>query len=996
MAPPEPAQSRTTWLPAGGQRARRGALLAACLLLAALLATALAERVEIDTGGDPDSRLEIRNYRLPTGEEATLYVLRGDPVTVTVGAQRLEARHVEVDFTHRVLRVIGPGTLDTGSELVEGQDLVVELAEESFRGRDVLIVTEAVDIAGVEAQRVPGQINVLDGTFSPCSRCGQQVEDYGFRAERLELYPGDRLVMFGVTMVIRDRPVLELPVLVVPLAPEGRRPRLAITQGTATERAEVALDWPYAAGANAYGTFSVRYYADVDPGGGVLGRLLGGRVVTSYLGGGIDHRFYTERGAGRFEATYLPPFIDPDAPGGRSRSQVRTVFSYATAAEAAAEEGPTVEVEVARDDARRDRLVEYRVRLASVESGVSGAFTSRGFVDLDPTDAVATPSYESRTTPRRTPVELALAPERRRFEVGPLRLSNLEVVLGVYEDAGNPALRGALGRRAVQAGRLLERHSLELVPLSPWPGLELRGTTDFTGQYYSGGERLIDWRTRVDLTQRFLGSSQLGLTYTRDVTEGETPFRFDQLPLRERTDLQGAVLLAPAPWLSLRSTGAYVFSDSRNPRLEGLRPLETRLTLFENLAWITASVSNRYDFEERDPGNLEFEVTLRPPARGVSASLTWRHVQDLRATPDRLSGQPQDDTATSVAGRFGLDWLQVDFRGGYRYDPPLPESAGEPREYWQPFEVGVTLGTLDQRDALPGLRLAYARDLNRHRPQALEYEATLRLGPVELSANQRYRLPEGGQDRSRYRAIFPGYAQLELTGFALVPPAWLGLPEGPERTEQYLVSLRDAPIRGREAWELRYQTTFDPRLGPAGEGGRRNSSLRALVLLEDEVVGPARFTVDLVADLGLRDAVVELTHLRQASLRFGAEYAGTVGLQGIFGYRGTYDAGAGEVARAELSIRELALTVKATPQLYVGAILDDVWDLTGRDPRATPWNLQPTLFVVWDRCCWALYGSWDSGTGQVRISLTAPGGTEGLSEAFDTPLRLPGRREEGP
>ena len=959
-------------------------------LLTALPSLALAETITIDTGDDPNSRLEIRNVVLPGGEQVQLYVIEGEQVRVTIDEQQLIAQHIEVDLTHRLVRIIGFGTFITPEQTVQGNDLTIELEQESLTGEDVLIVTEAIDVLGAQANRLPGQIDVLDGSFSPCSRCGQEVEDFGFRAGRIELYPGDRLVAFDVTVLIREAPLLTLPLLVVPLARPERQPRLSISQGTLSERAEIALDWPYVAGANAFGTFSVRYYADVVPQPSGL-QPLGGAIETSYLGGGVDHIFYTDRGQGNALFFYRPGFLDRSG-GDREQPQFTVRFAYRTLDEApSASTGPAVEFEVVREDAVRDHLVEYRTELVGLDSGVRGTFLSQGFIDGDPNDTVTLPSYDDRLTPRRTPVQLLLEPEQERFSVGPLLLRQFGIDLGAFEDSSNPTNRSAASQRYVTAGRLLERHYLELTPLPLWPGMELSGYTNFVGHYYTTGERQVDWDSRLSADQRLGGVGSFGVVFQRDVSEGETPFRFDQIPLRTRTDLTVALEVEPLSWLAFEASGGYVFRDSRRPELEGFLPVDSRLTLFEDLGWIGLGVSNSYDIEEADPGELEFDFVLRAPESELEAELEINHVEDLARKPDRLTGQPIDESVTSVELRYGLDALRVDFSGGYRYFPPEPDEAGEPPEYWLPFEAGLTVGTLDQEDSPPGVRVAYVRDLNRRQVDALSYDARARIGRLEFGLAQTFDLPEGGTASSSIVANYPGIARLEATGFTLLRSEWLGLPPGEPEVTRYTVTLRDAPLEGSEEWQVRYLTTFDPDLNTTGD--LRDSAIEGRLQLEDEQVGRSRYSVDLFVDLQLRDALLDVSYLRRASLQLAADIEGVVGVQGALGYRATMDTNSNELSRSELRIDDLAFTVRALDQLYLGALFDDVWEFSGSVPSQPAFDLRPELFVVWDRCCWALIGGWDTETGQVRLSLTTPGSGQGVTQVLDTPLVLPGRRE---
>ncbi|HEX7004378.1 MAG TPA: hypothetical protein VF168_09355 [Trueperaceae bacterium] len=952
-----------------------------------MLTPAVAETITIDTGDDPDSRLEIRNIVLPGGEEARIYVIQGDRVQVTIDDQQLIARHIEVDLTNRIVRVVGFGTFITPSQTVQGNDLVIKLEQEALSGEDVLIVTEQIDVVGAAATRLPGQIDVRDGSFSPCSRCGQEVEDYGFRAERIELYPGDRLVAFDVTVLVREAPLITLPLLVVPLARPERQPRLSIERGGLNERAVVALDWPYVAGANAFGIFSVRYFADVVPQPSGL-QPLGGAVETSYLGGGVDHIFYTERGEGNFHFFYRPGFLSrtgaaPEAP------QFTVRFAYRTLDDAPAPTlPPAIDVEVVREDAVRPRILEYRAQVAGNRGGITGTVVSQGFVDADPVDAVTGPSYDDRLTPRRTPVQLLLEPEVERFTIGPLLLRQLGVDVGVFEDSSNPTNRSAARQQFVDAGRLLERHYLELTPLPLWSGMELSGYTNFEGHYYTTGERQIDWDTRLAGEQRLAGFGTFGVVFRRDVNEGETPFRFDQIPLRTRTDVTAALELEPLPWLTFETVGGYVFTDTRRSELEGFLPVESSLRLFDDLDWLGLSISNSYDIEEDDPGELEFALRLRSPESSLQAELELTHTEDLAVRPDRLTGEPTDESVTTVEFDYGLRALRVDFSGGYRYFPPPPE-PGEPREYWLPFEAGLTVGTLEQEDSVPGLRVAYQRDLNRRRVDALSYDARGRIGELELQVTQTFDLPEGGTARSSIVAHYPGAARLEATGFAPLRPEWLGLPAGAPEVRRYTVTLQDAPLDGAEEWQVRYVTRYDPDLGT--DGGLRDSALEGRLQLEDERVGRSRFSVDLFLDLQLRDDLLEVSYLRRASLQLAADIEGVVGVQGAFGYRATLDNSTNELSRAELRFDDLAVTVKATDQLYLGAIFEDTWEFTGNLPSEPAFDFRPELFVVWDRCCWAFIGALDTETGDLRLSLTAPGAGRGVTQVLETPLVLPGR-----
>ncbi|MEJ2288297.1 MAG: hypothetical protein P8Y02_06535, partial [Deinococcales bacterium] len=556
----------------------RGTLLAAIVLTLLLSSAAYAVRITIDTGGDPNSRLEIRTLTLPDGTQAQLYVLEGHQVHVTIGDSVLVANHVEFDLTNRVVRVVGYGSYTTKGETVTGNDLVIDLKGESFQAKDVIISTSALDVTGDSASRVPGQISVLSGHFSPCSRCDQSIEDYGFDASRIELYPGDRLVAYGVTVLLRNRPLFELPLLVVPLAPPNRQPLLSITTGTATTRAEVAVRWPYVAGPDAFGSVDLHYYADVTPGAGnwLENNLLGGQVTTSYVGGGFDHRFYTERGKGEFKVQYTPFTLDrnsdgtvPSGPKGESTLQFE--LHYATEKVLGP---PSNSFSLTRDDTVRNRIWEYDWSTTQQSDGLQGTFSSQGFLDVKPGDDVSTPSYANRTTPLRTIARLQVQPtDLKSYTFGPFQVQSALLDLGAFEDNSNLSNRSAAATPTVTAGRLLDNYALVMTPASPWAGMTVSGKSVFTGKYYGTGERLVDWNADITAQQSVAGAGSLSLTFLRDTAQGETPFAFDQIPLRTRTESKARLLLDPLAWANLAVTGGYVFVDSRDQQNEGLQPV---------------------------------------------------------------------------------------------------------------------------------------------------------------------------------------------------------------------------------------------------------------------------------------------------------------------------------------------------------------------------------------------------------------------------------------
>ena len=967
-------------------RGRAARLRSAVLgLLVMLSGWTSAARIVIDASHDPDSRLEIRTVTLPGGEEVQLYVLIGEGLTVTIDGDVLTANHVEFDLTNRLVRVVGRGSFTMDGETVEGDDLVIDLGRESFEASDVLIVTEQIDVEGDSASRLPGLIRVAAGEFSPCSRCDQQVEDFGFSAARLELYPGDRLVAFDVTVLIRGRPAFDLPLLVLPLGPEERRPRLHYQTGTAVERALIELTWPYVAGPDAYGDVTLRYMADVDPGGSPLGdALLGGSVRRSYFGVRLDHDFYTARGAGDLVVDFTPGLEEAE---GWEPPKWTVRFAYADDELIGP---PRTEVLLARDDASRPFIWEASLRARRVEYGLDATFSSQVFVDTESADEIDRPSYAGTRVPLMTPVRLELRPEQESLSLGPLTVDRLLLDLGVFEDRSNPINRSAALTETVGSGRVVESHALRMGPIDLWTGAELDARTDFVGYYYGTAERQVDWLSRATATQSFGSVGSLSLTFTRDVTEGETPFRFDVIPYRSRTDLLGALVLDPTPWFRVQQRGGYVFLDDRDPEQEGWAPLETTITLLRNVDWLSLSARNAYDFEDGDPGVIDVDLGLRN--RGpLRVTFDVSHVEDLAVTPDRITGDPTDDSETALALTASLrDAFEFSVDTAYRYAPP-PPPAGEPPDHFDDLRVRLTVGTLRQDDLVPGLSLEYARDLDVGRVSGFGVEVTGRIGPVELYALERLSLPGSRLSQSRLRVEWPSVAAVEARGLEWLPPASIGLPAPEPYARDLEFSVEDAPVAGAPEWRVAFSTRYDPDI-LNGTGGLRGSTLTGRALLDSRVVGPAHLSVDGFAELAWRDDLQPVTYLRRANLQLAVDLYERVGLQGTVGYAASFSSVANEVTSSRLSLSDVALVVRPLDELYLGMVVNDVWDLTGDDPNRLV-QLRPEFTVVWNRCCWALYGSWDSATGAVAITLTTPGADQGIGQVFDTGWVIPRRTQ---
>ncbi len=255
--------------------------LLALILFALLTSVAEAKTITIVTA----DRLEFRNVTTPSGEKEEYITITGAPAIVRIDDDELEATRIEYNKTKRTLTVIGDGVFRGKTDTIAGRDFVVDLDKDTLDAGDVIIVTAEIDVIGVDAQRVPGQLEVSQGYFSPCGRCGRTPNAYAFRAQNLTLYPGDRLIARNVTVLIADEPVFFLPILVLSLGDTARQPRFSFTTGgdNSNDGTQLSADLPFVTGDFGVGFVFLRYFQYRQPAFGF------GTDYTAYnLFGGVN------------------------------------------------------------------------------------------------------------------------------------------------------------------------------------------------------------------------------------------------------------------------------------------------------------------------------------------------------------------------------------------------------------------------------------------------------------------------------------------------------------------------------------------------------------------------------------------------------------------------------------------------------------------------------------------------------------------------------------
>jgi hypothetical protein len=674
-------------------------------------------------------RLELRNVIPPGGGEAQeLVIITGTPAIIQVDDDELEADRIEYNKTKRTLTIIGNGIYRTKTETVAAQDLTVDLETQGLEGEDVLISTKEIDVIGVSAERVPGQLDVVDGYFSPCARCGRTPNDYGFRAESLTLYPGDRLIGRNVTVLIADEPVMFLPIIVLLLNDPSRQPRLDFKTNDPIDGTIIEADLPFVTGDYGIGFTFLRYFENRTPSFGI----------------GFEWQLYNlfdTTNTSKLFFLILPP--KPKTTGSSTDTEFgvgdQALLAYQLDSKGVIDLTPGAEPEDALPE------IKYEAQITRADNGIKSE-DRRGGTDrrtdyklkLD----VGTPDYNatlegSGVIDHRDPQELtqnqqqpddfgslefrftALGNWLPKFE--PFSVTSFGLTLGNIRDRvdiNNTSARREAGTSPyISAGRFTINYGLAFnQPL--WEGGLLTASQGFTGRYYTTQnpisatdltpgefERNIQTNLTAGFTQTLLGGNlTFGANYNYAISEGESPFadgfNFGRRPATETGSLN--IGARPFDWLSLSA------SDSIN----------FRKTEFK---WDPANFGANLNATQGNPitanSNLTFDIE-----RGEAQ--LW-NFSTGSTTPSGLSFNVS----------FGYDFVTTDERRNQINTP----NARPPEDRWTDWNSTIGYRTEDSKfNASLGLRL----NLNTGDAISWTLSSGATVGdrdtPVTLSLNETY------------------------------------------------------------------------------------------------------------------------------------------------------------------------------------------------------------------------------------------------------------------
>ncbi len=910
-------------------RTRRGGLVRRALIaLAALgLGTGLAQArtvkiISADT-------LELRQV---DGQE--LVVISGTNVELRVDEDVVRAKRVEFNRTRRTLTLVGAASYRSAADGqdLRGENLVVELGDEQVTGQDVLISDADLEIRGQQVERIPGQLQATGGYFTTCARCGRTPNDYAFRAERLIVYPGDRLVAYRAQLLLADVPVLFLPVVVIPLNDPERQPRLLLGQD-GTDGLTVEADLPFSIGSSTLGTTLLRYYQNRNPSVG-LGVALRSYAPLPY----VDRvNLYTLANPRPLDAA------DPT----RSGYDLDFVF------------GVTGRVPLSR--AVRD--LDYRLNVSRRDLGRSDLDPERGVTRVDFGAKVDYPlftaefSYVNRfgpepTAAERTPyqkTEVVLDP--KPYTNGNFS-ADIRLAAGLYSAQSNPLSRSATAQGVnITTTRLEESHRLGYTA-QPWQNADLTLSNTFTGRYYGTGARTVDLNLSAQLSQRFNTTNTVtfGVGYNR--TEGTSPFAFDALAGR-RLSAPLSVTVSTVPVRDVRfgvtyARDLFLAPDQQSPTVFSLSVNRAPLNLSSQLSYQPLSgelESFSYNATVGDPNSGTLTLVPAQPARPATAFGPATPARP--AYYRRSSAWPAPNLTLSASGSYARTTgfapftLRATVTGATRSDSL---SAYVIHDIQTPVinEVGATFNASVGRDAV--------------------------LNPVTVNASERLSLPTARLSGT-FSVTWRGQYQFSSAHDLLLNRPVDASPASGVRQESGTVTFSVGTVRGSaNNWQLTYGGPYDLVRGgftrPTLSGSLSATRPGQRLALSATVNTP-----------GLDQPRAELT---RADLDANWQFGSRAALSGRVLYSRSRSGQFPEDRATDTLILDpirVSLGIGRSgqaPGAYVTGSLRQTFTWVDGE-RQNPTPISPVIGLTIDRCCWALQAEADLMQRRYRLSVGLPG-----------------------
>ncbi len=918
-------------------RRRTAALLAGLLALG--LGSVQARTVRIIQA----DRLELNKV---DGQD--IVVISGVRVELRVDNDVVIASRVEFNRSRRTLTLIGQGRYDAvdasgAVQRLSGSDLVVNLGNQAVSGEDVIISDAELEIRGEVVERVPGQLTAQNSYFTSCAKCGRTPDDYAFKAKRLLLYPGDRLIGYQATLLLAGVPVLYLPIVALPLNEPSRQPRLSYTNDAVDGRTFKA-DLPFAAGDNVLGTTFLRYYQNRDPSFG------GGGEFTVYAPlPGLDRlNFYglaepnPADAAGQFTSGYAIDFsfaakgqaeLDNTAPGG---------LSYSVAA--ARRDIGLLDTDPAKGVTRINAAADVTLTNVKNFNNVKVNVTVADRLGPEPTTALDTPLKKPEVTIDPDPYLVT-------YRSGSTLSADFKFTAGNYEAQSNPLSRAAsLQGPNYATARLQEDHQITYIA-RPWKNADLSVTNTFSGRYYLSGQRVVDLNVGASLTQSF-GVRPLSGGYIASYNAYGTPL-----------NLPASAGSFTVKYNYLRREGVSPFAFDRIDNRLLSAPLGAALNLTPG-SGVAVRLSQDYDLilpaDQQQPANLNVSVSQEP----LQLSLDVKH--------DFFEGQLESVTANGSFGAQAARGVNFSFSGSYnRLSGPGPFTT-----------------TLK---AIGGVRtntfgVSLTQDLVKRELQSVTVSASAVatrdavINPVTLSLSEVLNLQNPHLDGT-LNVNWRNYAF--ATSHSLTLPK-VSLQNGYTNDTLYFsvgnvaggygaAQAGAGQIPGNSSspsslsWNLRYGGPYDL----ANTEWTRPALTAALTAVRPAQRLSAQATLALPGSQQ-QDA----PYLQSASLSGDWQFGRRVALSGLASYTRTPPIGPSQPLTETLNLQPLAFNFTFGRQDKPDASLTATFQQTltwvgGVRTDTTP--LQPVLLLTVDRCCWAFQAEINPLARRFRIGLVVPG-----------------------
>jgi hypothetical protein len=974
-------------------------------------------------------RLELRNVIPPGGGETQeLVIITGTPAIIQVDDDELEADRIEYNKTKRTLTIIGNGIYRTKTETVAAQDLTVDLETQGLQGEDVLISTKEIDVIGVSAERVPGQLDVVDGYFSPCARCGRTPNDYGFRAESLTLYPGDRLIGRNVTVLIAEEPVMFLPIVVLLLNDPARQPRLALnTDSNNPDGTTIEADLPFVTGDYGIGFTFLRYFEKRTPSFGV----------------GFEWQLYNlfdMTNQSKLFFLILPP--KPKVAGSSTEFGIgnNALLAYQLDSKGVIELTPGAEPEDALPDIKfeaqvtradsgiksedlrgvngSDQRSDYKIRLDVATPEYNASLVANGAIDHRDLSGLKADDQRRENFGNLT----QLLPEFSFNALGgwlpkfePFSVTSFGFTLGNVRanvDGNNTSARREAGTSPyISAGRFTIQYGLAFnQPL--WDGATLTASQGFTGRYYTTQnanledptqpgefERNIQTNLNAGFSQTlFTGGLTFGANYNYAISEGESPFadgfNFGRRPASETGSLN--VGARPFDWLSLSASDTINF----------------RKTEFK---WDPANFAANINVTQGNP--LQANSSLSYDIERGEAQL-WNF-----STGSSIPG------GLSFSVSFGYDFVTTDERRNQNNNP----SARPLEERWTDWNSSIGYRTEDSKfNASLGLRL------NLNTGDALSWTlssgATIgdRDAPVTLSLNETYTPTQERNNRindpvntptpspatpprldGNFSVNWSGYRfnlnnnfdwrNFEYSANTPSPPSGLNLSlastssnDGGNQQGQPIPG--EIPTTWTSSWNVQLSSRLD--LDPVEFF---DSKLNGTLQLSSNPL-----TVNANAIVSLPDRNRRDIELSNFGIDLGWDIIPGISLQGGITYNRFWEQNFSK-PRDTFTFTPLGLTIglagegSSKPDVFLTILLSGTYTFADNTdlPFYTPANggkagfsgLRPKFVLTFDRCCWSLQLTFDATRidgASFSLSFKLPvGGSKDLITADNSGIKFP-------